>query len=324
MTTTPWPKAIGLLKSSALPLVSSASVRCVVCTVPWAPCFRFTGVHALCVVVYVRRPGPLGSCSPVRVLAVCSSHASYPLPSSSLVPVHALLDCCFFQPPSSCPRGAPGFRIRVSVCASPLFRPPLLLFPLAPVLLVLPPLLCLLLPPLAAIVSPPLWSFRSGLHVPMRPCAHPPPRLLLLPSCSFSSRFASSLLLVLPPSVPCSCSCSPLCVAPPPSPSPCLLPRTFHSRAASSPVVQVRAHCVPGSSSSLHPRTFSRIPSAAPDPPVHVTGFTPGRSSPGARAALHSAPDAPIRCVFLSYSSRCLGRSFPWHRVLPWTIQSGG
>ena len=53
-------------------------------------------------------------------------------------------------------------------------------------------------------------------------------------------------------------------------------------------------------------------------------GSTPGRSGPGAQAALHSAPDAPIRGVFLSYSFRCLGRSIPWHQVLPWTIQSGG
>ena len=39
---------------------------------------------------------------------------------------------------------------------------------------------------------------------------------------------------------------------------------------------------------------------------------------------LHSAPDAPIRGVFLSYSLRCLGCSSPWHRVLPRTIQSRG
>ena len=77
------------LQSTALPMVSSASVRCVVCTVCWAPWLQFTGVRALCAVLYVRRPGPPGSCTPVRVLAVCSSHASYPPPSSSLVLVHA-------------------------------------------------------------------------------------------------------------------------------------------------------------------------------------------------------------------------------------------
>ena len=69
---------------------------------------------------------------------------------------------------------------------------------------------------------------------------------------------------------------------------------------------------------------FFRFLSAAPDAPVRGTGFSPGRSSPGASAVLHSAPVAPIRGVFLSYSPRCLGRSSPWHRVHPRTIQSGG
>ena len=67
-----------------------------------------------------------------------------------------------------------------------------------------------------------------------------------------------------------------------------------------------------------------RTLSVASDAPVRGTGFTPGRSSPGASAVLHSAPDAPIRGVFLSYSLRCLGRSSPWRRFYPWTIQSGG
>ena len=80
----------------------------------------------------------------------------------------------------------------------------------------------------------------------------------------------------------------------------------------------------PCSCLSSPPPSFYRILSAAPDAPVRGTGFTPGRSSPGASAVLHSAPDAPIRGVFLSYSLRCLGRSSPWHRVHPRTIQSGG
>ena len=70
--------------------------------------------------------------------------------------------------------------------------------------------------------------------------------------------------------------------------------------------------------------SFYRILSVALDAPVRGTGFSPGPSSPGACAVLHSAPDAPIRGVFLSYPLRCLGRSSPWHRVLPRTIQSGG
>ena len=46
------------------------SVCCVVCAVSWAPWLPFTGVPAGCVVLRVRRPGPLGSCSPVCPLGV--------------------------------------------------------------------------------------------------------------------------------------------------------------------------------------------------------------------------------------------------------------
>ena len=64
--------------------------------------------------------------------------------------------------------------------------------------------------------------------------------------------------------------------------------------------------------------SFHRILSVASDAPVRGTGFSPGRSSPGAWAVLHSAPDAPIWGPFLLYSLRCLGRPSPWHRVSPW------
>ena len=70
--------------------------------------------------------------------------------------------------------------------------------------------------------------------------------------------------------------------------------------------------------------SFYRILSVASDARVRSTRFSPGRSSPGARAVLHSAPDAPILGVFLSYSLRCLGCSTPWHQLQPRTIQSGG
>ena len=46
------------------------SVCGVACTVSWASWLLFTGVHALCVVLRVRRPGPPGSCSPVCTLCV--------------------------------------------------------------------------------------------------------------------------------------------------------------------------------------------------------------------------------------------------------------
>ena len=45
-------------------------VRGVACTVSWASRLLFTGVHALCVVLRIRCPGPPGSCSPVRTLCV--------------------------------------------------------------------------------------------------------------------------------------------------------------------------------------------------------------------------------------------------------------
>ena len=69
---------------------------------------------------------------------------------------------------------------------------------------------------------------------------------------------------------------------------------------------------------------FKRILSFALDAPVRSTGFSPGRSSPGARAVLHSAPDAPLLGVFLSFTLRCLGRSSPWRRAHPRTIQPRG
>ena len=70
--------------------------------------------------------------------------------------------------------------------------------------------------------------------------------------------------------------------------------------------------------------SFCCIISVASDAPVRGTGFNSGRSSPGASAVLHAAPDDPIRGVFLSYSLRSLQCSSPWHRVHPQTIQSGG
>ena len=46
------------------------SVRCFACAVSWATWLLFTGVPARCVVLCVRCPGPLGSCSPVWPLGV--------------------------------------------------------------------------------------------------------------------------------------------------------------------------------------------------------------------------------------------------------------
>ena len=46
------------------------SVRCVACAVSWATWLLFTGVHARCVALRVRCPGPLGSFSPMCPLGV--------------------------------------------------------------------------------------------------------------------------------------------------------------------------------------------------------------------------------------------------------------
>ena len=60
-------------------------VCCAACTVSWASWLLFTGVHALCVVLRVRCPGPLGSCSPVCALCVwCCVYGVLGL----LAPVH--------------------------------------------------------------------------------------------------------------------------------------------------------------------------------------------------------------------------------------------
>ena len=122
-----------------------------------------------------------------------------------------------------------------------------------------------------------------------------------------------------------------------------LPPRLLHSGASFFPFLSVASDApvggtwfTPGRSSpgacavSFWPRllhfgaSFYRILSVASDAPVRGTGFSPRRSSPGAWAVLHSAPDAPFQGVFLSYSLRCLGRSSPWLRVHPRTIQSRG
>ena len=61
------------------------SVCGVACTVSWASRLLFTGVHALCVVLCARCPGPPGSCSPVCTLCVwCCAYGVLGL----LAPVH--------------------------------------------------------------------------------------------------------------------------------------------------------------------------------------------------------------------------------------------
>ena len=60
----------GVLGLLALVHRCARPVCCVACAVCWATWILFTGVPARCVVLRVRCPGPLGSCSPVRLLGV--------------------------------------------------------------------------------------------------------------------------------------------------------------------------------------------------------------------------------------------------------------
>ena len=69
------------------------SVCCFACAVSWATCLLFTGVPARCVVLRVRCPGPLGSCSPVCPLGVLFCMCGF---LGHLAPVHwcARVVCC--------------------------------------------------------------------------------------------------------------------------------------------------------------------------------------------------------------------------------------
>ena len=68
-------------------------VCCVACSVSWATSLLFTAVCAPCVVLRVRCPGPLGSCSPVCLLGLLCCVRGVP---SHLAPVHrcACSVCC--------------------------------------------------------------------------------------------------------------------------------------------------------------------------------------------------------------------------------------
>ena len=65
-----WCCVCGVLGHLAPVQRCARSVCCVVCAVSWATWLPFTGAPAKCVVLRVRCPGPLGSCSPVRPLGV--------------------------------------------------------------------------------------------------------------------------------------------------------------------------------------------------------------------------------------------------------------
>ena len=99
-------------------------VCCVASAVSWATWLLFTGVLAWCVVLFVRCPGPLGSCSPVRPLAVLLCVC---VVLGHMVPVHrcARSVCCVLFAVSWATwllfTGVPALRVVLRVrCPGPL------------------------------------------------------------------------------------------------------------------------------------------------------------------------------------------------------------
>ena len=84
----------GVLGHLALVHPCARSVRCVACAVSWTTWLLFTGVPAPWVVLRVRCPGPVGSCSPVCPLGVLCCACGVLV---HLAPVHrcARSVCCF-------------------------------------------------------------------------------------------------------------------------------------------------------------------------------------------------------------------------------------
>ena len=66
------------------------SVCCYACAVSWANWLMFTGAPARCVVLCVRCPRPLGSCSPLRLLGVLLRVCGVLGPLGSCSPVYPL------------------------------------------------------------------------------------------------------------------------------------------------------------------------------------------------------------------------------------------
>ena len=102
----------------------ACSVCCVACAVSWAAWLLFTDVPAQCVVLCVRCPGPLGSCSPVRPLGVLCCVCGV---LRHLAPVHqsarsvCCVACAVFCAPRGLCTGVPARSVVLRVrCPRPL------------------------------------------------------------------------------------------------------------------------------------------------------------------------------------------------------------
>ena len=103
----PWGIGFFLCSSAALRVCSvlgrwapvhrcARAVCCGASAVSWASWLLFTGVLARCVVLHVRCPGPLGSCSPVCVLCAVRVCHGRLCPSSSPPNFRVFFFCFFF------------------------------------------------------------------------------------------------------------------------------------------------------------------------------------------------------------------------------------
>ena len=104
------------------------SVCGVACAVSWASWLLFTVVHALCVVLRVRCPGPLGSCLPLCMRCRAAPCAQCPGPPGSCSPLCTLcVWCCVYgvlgllAPVHRCARSVCGVAAAMSWAAWPLF-----------------------------------------------------------------------------------------------------------------------------------------------------------------------------------------------------------
>ena len=98
----------------------ACSVCCVACAASWASRLLFTGAPARCVVLRVRRPGPPGSCSPVRPLGVVCCVACAASWASRLLFTGVPARCVVLRvrrpgPPGSCSPVCP-FGVLCCVC----------------------------------------------------------------------------------------------------------------------------------------------------------------------------------------------------------------
>ena len=109
----------GVLGNLASAHRCARSVLCVACAMSWATWLLFTGVPARCVVLRVRCPGPLGSCSPVCPLGAlrCVCGVLGPLAPVTRCARRGALCCMCGVPGHLAPVHRCAHSVRFVVCA---------------------------------------------------------------------------------------------------------------------------------------------------------------------------------------------------------------